>query len=44
LEKDEILVILNKIKENIDLCCSITMDPDEVMEDLKKIEEYINGK
>jgi len=44
LDKQEILLILNRVKENIDLCCSITMDPDEVMADLIKIEEYINGK
>jgi len=42
LDKQEILHILDKIKENINLCCAITMEPDEVLELLDKIEKYIN--
>jgi hypothetical protein len=44
LEKQEALNILTTIRENINICCAITMDPDDVLELLNKLEEYINGK
>jgi len=41
LDKQECLRILGEIKENINICCAITMEPDEVLELLDKIEVYI---
>ena len=31
-----------EIKENVNTCCAITMEPDEVLELLEKLESYIN--
>ena len=41
VDKQEALKILGEIKENINICCAITMEPDEVLELLDKIEVYI---
>ena len=40
--KDEALEILEQVKENINTCCAITMEPDEVqslIDELRKILE-----
>jgi hypothetical protein len=42
VSKQEALRILGEIKENINTCCAITMEPDEVLELLEKLESYIN--
>jgi len=42
VSKEEILKILEEIKENINICCAVTMEPDEVLDLLDKIEIYIN--
>tara|TARA_B110000259_G_scaffold24691_1_gene25311 strand:- start:250 stop:387 length:138 start_codon:yes stop_codon:yes gene_type:complete len=39
--KQEALIVLGDIKENINICCAITMEPDEVLELIDKIESYI---
>jgi hypothetical protein len=44
LDKQEALRILEEIKENINICCAITMEPDEVLVLIDKLESYINGK
>ena len=41
--KQEALRILEEIKENVNTCCAITMDPADVLELLEKLESYING-
>jgi len=41
VDKQECLRILGEVKENINICCAITMEPDEVLELLDKIEVYI---
>tara|TARA_R110000803_G_C11904117_1_gene312455 strand:+ start:387 stop:524 length:138 start_codon:yes stop_codon:yes gene_type:complete len=41
VDKQEAIRILSEIKENINICCAITMEPDEVLELLDKIEVYI---
>ena len=41
LDKQECLRILGEVKENINICCAITMEPDEVLELIDKIEVYI---
>ena len=42
MNKEEVLKILEEIKENINVCCAITMEPDEVLDLLDKVEIYIN--
>ena len=43
MSKDEALSILEDIKENVNTCCAITMEPDEVLELIDKLENYINN-
>ena len=42
VSKEEALKILEEIKENVNTCCAITMEPDEVLYLLDKLEEFIN--
>ena len=42
MDKQEALIILEQIKENVNTCCAITMEPDEVLELIDKLESYIN--
>lgn len=42
MNKEEALKILEEIKENVNICCAITMEPDEVLYLLDKLENYIN--
>ena len=44
MDKQEALRILEEIEENINVCCAITMEPDEVLVLIDKIEEFINEK
>jgi len=44
LDKSEALRILEEIEENINVCCAITMEPDEVLVLVDKIKSYINGE
>jgi hypothetical protein len=39
--KEEAIEILETIKENVNTCCAITMDPDDVLELIEKLEEYL---
>lgn len=41
MDKLEALRILEEIEENINVCCAITMEPDEVLVLIDKIKEYI---
>jgi hypothetical protein len=42
LDKQEALRILDDIEENVNTCCAITMDPDEVLVLIDKLKSYIN--
>jgi hypothetical protein len=42
VDKQEALRILEEIEENINVCCAITMEPDEVLVLIDKIKSYIN--
>jgi 3-deoxy-D-arabino-heptulosonate 7-phosphate (DAHP) synthase class II len=42
MNKDEALQILEEIKENINICCAVTMEPEDVLELIEKLESYIN--
>ena len=42
MDKQEALRILDEVKENVNICCAITMEPDEVLVLIDKLESYIN--
>ena len=42
MSKEEALKILEEIEENVEICCAITMDPDEVLILIDKLKKYIN--
>ena len=44
MDKQEALRILEEIRENINICCAITMEPDDVLVLIDKLENYINGE
>tara|TARA_B100001094_G_C18180258_1_gene800489 strand:+ start:503 stop:637 length:135 start_codon:yes stop_codon:yes gene_type:complete len=43
VSKEEALDILEEVKDNVNVCCAITMEPDEVLELIEKLEEYIQN-
>ncbi len=44
MSKEEALRVLEEIKDNINICCAITMEPDEVLELIEKLEKYIKNE
>jgi hypothetical protein len=40
---DEALLLLNEIEENVNICCAITMDPDEVQEMIDKLRSILKN-
>ena len=42
MTKEEALQILEEIKENINVCCAVTMEPEDVLELIDKLESYIS--
>tara|TARA_R110001592_G_scaffold17235_2_gene73017 strand:+ start:803 stop:937 length:135 start_codon:yes stop_codon:yes gene_type:complete len=43
MNKQEAIDTLEEIKENVSICCAITMDPDEVLELIDKLTEYLKN-
>jgi|TARA_R110000851_G_scaffold77884_1_gene171878 hypothetical protein len=43
VSKEEALEILKEIEENVNICCAITMEPDEVLVLIDKLKEYIKN-
>tara|TARA_R110000751_G_scaffold49011_2_gene109376 strand:+ start:385 stop:525 length:141 start_codon:yes stop_codon:yes gene_type:complete len=43
LDKLEALYILSEIEENINVCCAITMEPDDVLELIQQLKEIIEN-
>ena len=41
---EEALEILEKIEENVSVCCAITMDPDEVLVLIEKLKTILKEK
>jgi hypothetical protein len=39
--KDEALKLLKEIENNVEVCCAITMDPDEVLVLIDRLKEII---
>jgi len=42
MTKEDALSLVQEIKDNIHICCAITMEPDDVLVLLDKLEKYIN--
>ena len=40
---DEALDLLDEIEENVNICCAITMDPDEVQEMIDKLRSILEN-
>jgi|TARA_A200000159_G_C7279695_1_gene320941 hypothetical protein len=40
---DEALLLLDEIEENVNICCAITMDPDEVQEMIDKLRSILEN-
>ena len=43
-EFDKAIEILDTIEENINVCCAVTMDPEEVFELIDKLKKFLNEK
>ena len=43
-EFNEALKILEQIEENVNVCCAVTMEPDEVLELINKLKKFLNEK
>ena len=41
--KEEALKLLEEIEENVNICCAITMEPEEVLELIDKLKEIIKS-
>ncbi len=44
MSKKEALEVLEEIRENVNTCCAITMEPDEVLILISKLENFIKSK
>ena len=40
---NEALDLLDEIEENVNICCAITMDPDEVQEMIDKLRDILEN-
>ena len=43
-EFKEALDTLEQIEENVNICCAVTMEPDEVLELIDKLKKFLNEK
>ena len=44
VEFKEALEILEQIEENVNVCCAVTMDPDDVLDLIDKLKKFLNEK
>ena len=44
MSSEEALLILEEIEENVNTCCAITMEPDEVLVLIDKLKKYLNDR
>ena len=42
MSREEALEILEEIDENVNVCCAITMEPDEVLVLIDKLKSYLS--
>ena len=38
------LKILEQIEENVNICCAVTMEPDDVLDLIDKLKKFLNEK
>tara|TARA_R110002050_G_scaffold20391_2_gene57796 strand:+ start:1593 stop:1727 length:135 start_codon:yes stop_codon:yes gene_type:complete len=43
VSKEEALKLLEEIEESINICCAVTMEPDEVLILIDKLKKYIEN-
>ena len=43
-EFKEALDILEQIEENINICCAVTMEQDDVLDLIEKLKKFLNEK
>ena len=43
MSKEEALGILEEVEENVNTCCAITMEPDEVLVLIDKLKEFLKN-
>ena len=43
-EFDKAIEILDIIEENINICCAVTMEPDEVLELVDRLRKFLNDQ
>ena len=43
MSREEALEILEEIADNVNVCCAITMEPDEVLELIDKLKQYLEN-
>lgn len=43
MSREEALEILSEIEENVNTCCAITMEPDDVLVLIDKLKEFIKN-
>ena len=43
MSREEALEILSEIEENVNTCCAITMEPDDVLILIDKLKEFIKN-
>ena len=41
-EFNEAIKILDIIEENVNVCCAVTMEPDEVLDLIDKLRKFLN--
>lgn len=44
MSREEALEVLEEIEENINVCCAITMEPDEVLVLIDKLKNYLKDE
>ena len=44
MEFKEALEILEQIEENVNVCCAVSMEPDEVLDLIDKLKKFLNEK
>ena len=42
--KEKALELLEEIRSNINICCAVTMEPDDVLDLIDKLKKFLNEK
>ena len=44
MSKEEALEVLEEIRENVNTCCAITMEPEEVLILIDRLKDFLKNK